>query len=249
MTANETQIKRKRGGQEGNRNACKHGFYSGTLSPAETCELWTITNQEGVDPELALIRVKLQSSLERDPGNRRVIREASRQVVRWYSENYGLDATTRSYLKTIVADLLETASMRPSAALQSPQKQMADDETNRTYFDNLIGHPRYGKEHLNLGKTRDSCETNPSQLRSVTAPPLTTRKSRWQTDETNRGTLSTESARGNRLTCEKEASNSWETSPSYKTNHPSFPHSLAPVTGTQVLSVYLKPNAGREVLA
>jgi hypothetical protein len=63
MTANPTQIKRRRGGQKGNRNACKHGFYSGTLSPAETSQLWSITNLEGVDPEIALIRVKLQSAL------------------------------------------------------------------------------------------------------------------------------------------------------------------------------------------
>jgi hypothetical protein len=118
MTANQTQIKRKRGGQKGNRNARKHGFYSGTLSPAETRQLWNITNLEGVDPEIALIRVKLQSSLEHHPGNRRVIREASRLIVKWYSANYGLDATTGSYLKTVVQDLLETASLRHSASPQ-----------------------------------------------------------------------------------------------------------------------------------
>ena len=48
VTANQTQTKRKRGGQKGNRNARKHGFYSGTLSPAETRDLWNITNLEGV---------------------------------------------------------------------------------------------------------------------------------------------------------------------------------------------------------
>ena len=109
MTANQTQIKRKRGGQEGNRNACKHGFYSAALSPAETRELWTITDQEGVDPELALIRVKLQSSLERDPGNRRVVREASRLLVKWYSDNYGLDSIERNYLKAVVNNFLDIA--------------------------------------------------------------------------------------------------------------------------------------------
>jgi hypothetical protein len=85
LTVNQAQIKRKRGGQKGNRNARKHGFYSGTLSPAETSQLWNITNLEGVDPGIAFIRVKLQSSLQCDPGNRRVIREASRLLVRRYS--------------------------------------------------------------------------------------------------------------------------------------------------------------------
>jgi len=126
MTANQTQIRRNRGGQKGNRNARKHGFYSDTLSPAETQELWNITNLEGVDPEIALIRVKLQSSLEHDPGNRRVITEASRLLVEWYSRNYLLDATDRNYLKTVVENVLVIASLRQSAGLQGSEKQMGD---------------------------------------------------------------------------------------------------------------------------
>jgi hypothetical protein len=121
LTAHQTQIKSKRGGQKGNRNARKHGFYSGTLSPAETCQLWNITNLEGVDPEIAFIRVKLQSSLQYDPGNRRVIREASRLLVKWYSANYRLDPTDRNYLKTVVENLLEIASMRQSASPHGSQ--------------------------------------------------------------------------------------------------------------------------------
>jgi hypothetical protein len=121
MTANPTQLKRRRGGQKGNRNARKHGFYSGTLSPAETSQLWNITNLEGVDPEIALIRVKLQSSLQYDPGNRRVVREASRLLVKWYSANYRLDPADRNYLKTVVENLLEIASTRQSASPQGSQ--------------------------------------------------------------------------------------------------------------------------------
>ena len=121
LTVNPTQIRKKRGGQKGNGNARKHGFYSGTLSPAQTRQLWNITNLEGVDPEIALIRVKLQSSLQNDPGNRRVIREASRLLVKWYSANYRLDPTDRNYLKTVVENLLEIASVRHSASLHGLQ--------------------------------------------------------------------------------------------------------------------------------
>jgi len=121
LTLTPTQTKRKRGGQKGNRNARKHGFYSATLSPAETSQLWNITNLEGVDPEIAFIRVKLQSSLQYDPGNRRVIREASGLLVKWYSANYRLDPTDRSYLKTVVENLLEIASIRHSASLHGSQ--------------------------------------------------------------------------------------------------------------------------------
>jgi hypothetical protein len=121
VTVNQTQARRKRGGQKGNGNARKHGFYSGTLSPAKTRQLWNISNLEGVDPEIALIRVKLQSSLQHDPGNRRVIREASRLLVKWYSANYRLDATDRNYLKTVVENLLEIAAMRQSVNSQGSQ--------------------------------------------------------------------------------------------------------------------------------
>jgi len=121
LTANPTQVKRKRGGQKGNRNARKHGFYSGTLSPAETSQLWNITNLEGVDPEIALIRIKLESSLQYDPGNRRVITEASRLLVKRYSASYRLDPTDRSYLRTVVESFLEIASMRQSAGLHGSQ--------------------------------------------------------------------------------------------------------------------------------
>jgi hypothetical protein len=126
LTANQTQIKRKRGGQKGNRNARKHGFYSATLSPAQTRQLRNITNLEGVDPEVALIRVKLQSSLQYDPGNPRVIREASRLLVKWYSGIYRLDRTDRNCLKTVLENLLEIASMRHSAGLHGLQWQGAE---------------------------------------------------------------------------------------------------------------------------
>jgi hypothetical protein len=111
-SVNPKHARKKRGGQKGNRNACKHGFYSGTLTPAETQQLWNMTNLEGVDPEIALIRVKLQSSIEQDPGNHRVIREGSRLLVKYYSASYGLDRADRSYLKTAVDLILGIASLR-----------------------------------------------------------------------------------------------------------------------------------------
>ena len=89
---------------------------------------------------------------------------------------------------------LSFASMRESVGLRGSQKQMTDDGTNRTYFDNLVGHPTYEKEHLNLGKTGYSCETNPSQLRRVNPLAPTAREMKWQPDETTRVCLGAEPA-------------------------------------------------------
>ena len=53
LTTNQTQIKRKRGDQKGNRNACKHGFYSGIIFP----EYLLSEREQGLDGILAYVIV------------------------------------------------------------------------------------------------------------------------------------------------------------------------------------------------
>jgi len=127
--------RRKRGGQKGNQNARKHGFYSPALSPAETADLWTGINIEGVDPRVALVRVKLLSSLQHDPINRRVLAEASRLLARAYSDMYSLDATDHNFLKTIIDLILESAVAARSANPHGPATPpTGPDETNRSHL-------------------------------------------------------------------------------------------------------------------
>ena len=102
------RAKRQRGGQQGNQNARKHGFYAGRLSPAEICQFWNTINTEGIEPEIAALRVKLRSSLERDPGNRRVLREAAKLLARWYSSKYRLDKADSSTMKKLVWDIFKS---------------------------------------------------------------------------------------------------------------------------------------------
>jgi hypothetical protein len=192
VTANKTQLKRNRGGQKGNRNARKHRFYSGTLSPAETSQLWNITNLEGVHPEIALIRVKLQSSLQSDAASPRVMREASRLLVKWYSESYGLDATDRSYLKTVVDNLLEIASLRQSANPRGSQSNRQIDETNRVYFNNRIGRLTYGRELLNSRKNSNFYKTNHPGFPASVRQPSPLVKTNGKPTKRIRPTLTTE---------------------------------------------------------
>ena len=115
-----TQHKTKPGGQKGNQNARKHGFFSATLSPDEASRARSITNLEGVDPEVAFVRVKLQSSLQHDPTNRRVLTEASRLLARHYSDRYDLDRTDRVLLKTVIETILENALANSSHTPTGP---------------------------------------------------------------------------------------------------------------------------------
>ena len=107
MPAGLTKTKRNRGGQKGNQNARKHGFYSSTLSPDEICRFWNIVNQESVDPEMAVLRIKLQSLVSHAPANQRVLRDLCRIIVKWSVKKYRLDCADRAYLKAAVLTVLE----------------------------------------------------------------------------------------------------------------------------------------------
>ena len=58
--------KKKHGGQPGNQNARKHGFYSRYLSPEQAKQLEEAGGFRDLRPEIALLRVKLNDLLE-DP--------------------------------------------------------------------------------------------------------------------------------------------------------------------------------------
>jgi hypothetical protein len=105
----EHKPKRKRGGQQGNQNARKHGFYSVNLNPREICEFWNIINLGGVEPELVALRIKLYSALRDAPGNRRVLREASHLLVKWYHSKYHFDRKDNAEFKKFVRNILKTA--------------------------------------------------------------------------------------------------------------------------------------------
>ena len=148
---------------------------------------------------------------------------------------------------------LSFASMRQSAGPHGlaktngkPTKRIVCTLTSESAADARL---TYEKELLNFRKDSHFYKTNHFWLPRVSPPTPLARKNKWQTDETNRGTLTTECAGGNRLAYEKQSSNSWKTSHSYKTNHPGSLVLFPPMTGTQVSSVYPKLDAGRQVLA
>ena len=50
------KIKRKRGGQPGNKNARKHGYYSKIFNEAERADYLSAGDVQGIDEEIALMR-------------------------------------------------------------------------------------------------------------------------------------------------------------------------------------------------
>jgi len=69
--------KRSEGGQKGNQNARKHGFYSKVMDMAEKRNLTVANGIEGIDDEIAVLRVKLRNVLAKDPENIKLLMAAS----------------------------------------------------------------------------------------------------------------------------------------------------------------------------
>lgn len=121
-------MKRKRGGQPGNQNARRHGFFSTELTPEQIQEFWDIIKKEPVAPEIALVRVKLLSALRYEPAcperSRRssplVLNEAAKLVAKWHAAQYGLDrAESRLVKKTFLAVLEQYTGASATDSLQS----------------------------------------------------------------------------------------------------------------------------------
>jgi|SRR3990172_972489 len=78
----------KRGFQKGNQYARKHGFYSPVLDEAEKLDFEQATCVEGLDEEIALLRVKIKSLIARDPENIKLIMQATNALVRMVIAKY-----------------------------------------------------------------------------------------------------------------------------------------------------------------
>ena len=101
--------KRKRGGQEGNQNARKHGFYSKVLDEKELADYEDAIALKGFDEEIALMRVKLISLVERDPENVRLISQAVNSLVKLmiakYTEGKDKELSTKDAIRTVLRDV------------------------------------------------------------------------------------------------------------------------------------------------
>ena len=109
-------MKRKRGGQQGNQNARKHGFYSGAFNAEQLSEFWRLVAAGKLPPELAAMRVKLASALQANPGDRRIIRDAARLLAAWLSEREQLDRQEAEAVRRCFVQLFQSQASSPSSA-------------------------------------------------------------------------------------------------------------------------------------
>ncbi len=104
-------VKGKRGAPEGNQNARKHGFYSKVLDEAEQLDFELATGVEGIDDEIALLRVKIKSILENDPENIRLIVQATNALAALVRTRYNIGTEQRKGLKEAIGNVLRDVAL------------------------------------------------------------------------------------------------------------------------------------------
>jgi hypothetical protein len=87
----ENRIKKKGGAPRGNQNARKHGFYSKTLSPRQHEMLTRVISTATLDPEIALMRVKIASIMAEGSRNTLLLSRAVITLARLLRSNQRLD--------------------------------------------------------------------------------------------------------------------------------------------------------------
>jgi hypothetical protein len=100
------KARRKRGAPKGNQNARKHGFYSKVLDEAEQLDFELAKGVDGIDGEIALLRVKIKSLLENDPENIKLLMRATESLARLIKTKYNISKEQKQGLKEAIGNVL-----------------------------------------------------------------------------------------------------------------------------------------------
>jgi hypothetical protein len=90
----------------GQRRSRPRGFYRRALDEAEKLELEEASQVEGIDEEIALLRVKLRELLEEQPGRIDLHFEAANIIARLVRTRYQITKEQRRSLKEAIQKVL-----------------------------------------------------------------------------------------------------------------------------------------------
>jgi hypothetical protein len=133
--------KRPRGGQPGNQNARKHGFYAKTLSPQESCEYLNIIATTGASPESAVLRLKMQSVFRNAPANYTVLRDISKLMVKQTKEQYPMSRRDSRVLKKVTRNLVKAVASGDKETIErivAESKTIAENSNNESNLNQIF---------------------------------------------------------------------------------------------------------------
>jgi len=93
------------------QNARKQGFYPMVLDEAERLDFELASGVNGIDDEIALLRVKIKSILGDDPKNIRLLVEATNALERLIKTRYKITREQRKGLKEAIGNVLKDIAL------------------------------------------------------------------------------------------------------------------------------------------
>ena len=88
-----------------------HGFYSKILDEKEQLDYKHAVEVEGLDAEIALLRVKIKTQVEHHPENIKLITQATNALVRMVIAKYNLSKDDKTGIKEAVRNVLKEVAL------------------------------------------------------------------------------------------------------------------------------------------
>ena len=105
------KIVRKQGAPRGNQHARKHGFYSSVLDEIQQEDFIIATTIEGIDEEIALLRVKIKSLVQHDPENIKLLMHAINTLSRLVIAKYNISKDDKEGMREKIAGVLKDIAL------------------------------------------------------------------------------------------------------------------------------------------
>ena len=99
--------RKRKGSAKSTGNGRKRGFYAKAMDEAEELDFELAQGVEGIDDEIALLRVKIKSLLENDPDNVRLIMEATNTLARLVMTRYRISSDQKKALSNAIGSVLK----------------------------------------------------------------------------------------------------------------------------------------------
>ena len=93
------------------QNAKRRGFYERVLDEAEQLDFELASDVNGIDDEIALLRVKIKAILGDDPKNIKLIVEATNALERLIRTKYKIGKEQRKGLKEAIVNVLRDVAL------------------------------------------------------------------------------------------------------------------------------------------
>jgi hypothetical protein len=93
------------------RSDKKQNFYARVLDEAEKLDFELAADVSGIDDEIALLRVKIKSVLEKDPENIRLIMQATNTLAGLVKARYNMTREQRKGLREAIGNVIKDVAL------------------------------------------------------------------------------------------------------------------------------------------